>query len=87
MITFVNKLVQHLIETTLELLYIYRYFCAQVGVQLVSLGAGCVQHGVVLHELLHTLGLWHEQSRLDRDQYVRILWENIRTGKEDNFAK
>ena len=59
----------------------------QLGVQLVSLGAGCVQHGVVLHELLHTLGLWHEQSRLDRDQYVRILWENIRAGKEDNFAK
>ena len=58
-----------------------------MGVQLVSLGAGCVQHGVVLHELLHTLGLWHEQSRLDRDRYVRILWENIRTGKEDNFAK
>ena len=67
--------------------YYQLYFCPQVGVQLVSLGAGCVQHGVVLHELLHTLGLWHEQSRLDRDQYVRILWENIRTGKEDNFAK
>ena len=54
---------------------------------MLSLGGGCVQHGVVLHEVLHSLGLWHEQSRLDRDDHVRIRWENIRTGLEDNFAK
>ena len=50
----------------------------QGGLQLLSLGPGCVQHGVVVHELLHTLGLWHEQSRLDRDniynlQYLKYL--------------
>ena len=54
---------------------------------MLSLGPGCVHHGVVLHELLHSLGLWHEQSRLDRDDHVRIRWENIRSGMEDNFAK
>ena len=59
----------------------------QGGVQVVSLGSGCVQHGVVLHELLHVLGMWHEQSRYDRDQYVRILWQNIAPGKEDQFAR
>jgi hypothetical protein len=59
----------------------------QGGVQVVSLGSGCVQHGVVLHELLHVLGMWHEQSRYDRDQYVRILWQNIAQGKEDQFGR
>lgn len=38
-----------------------------------------------VHELLHALGMWHEQSRVDRDQFVKIHWENILEGKEHNF--
>lgn len=41
--------------------------------------------GVVVHELLHCLGIWHEHSRPDRDQYVRIQWENILPDKVGNF--
>ena len=37
--------------------------------------------------LLHVLGMWHEQSRYNRDQYVRILWQNIAQGKEDQFGR
>lgn len=37
------------------------------------------------HELGHALGLYHEQSRTDRDTYVTINWDNIEDGKEGNF--
>ncbi|KAL9696897.1 hypothetical protein quinque_000338 [Culex quinquefasciatus] len=48
---------------------------------------GCVKHGVVIHELLHALGFFHQQSASDRDEYVRILWDNISPGHEHNFNK
>lgn len=48
---------------------------------------GCVHHGVVLHEFLHALGLYHQQSASERDDYVQILYENILEGREFNFAK
>ncbi len=36
-----------------------------------------------MHEFLHVLGAMHEQSRLDRDQYVQIHWDNIIEDKMD----
>jgi len=57
------------------------------GMQSMSLGPECLQTSIVLHELLHSLGFWHEQSRPDRDQYVEIFWENIKQGEEYNFEK
>ncbi|KAB7505075.1 Zinc metalloproteinase nas-6, partial [Armadillidium nasatum] len=57
------------------------------GKQTVSLGAGCVYFGIILHELMHAVGFWHEQSRADRNDYVRINWSNIRNGMEYNFQK
>jgi hypothetical protein len=54
------------------------------GLQVVSLGAGCGV-GSAIHEIGHAIGLWHEQSREDRDRFVRVLWENIKAGMEHNF--
>ena len=31
------------------------------GRQLTSFGRGCEEFGTVLHEMMHTLGFWHEQ--------------------------
>jgi len=39
------------------------------------------------HELAHCLGYWHEQSRPDRDNYVRLNFENIEDEEENNFDK
>ncbi|GFO38074.1 metalloendopeptidase [Plakobranchus ocellatus] len=56
------------------------------GAQEVNLGPDCLHsQGVVLHEILHAMGFWHEQSRMDRDDYVEVLWNNIEKDHWPNF--
>lgn len=39
------------------------------------------------HELGHTIGLYHEMQRPDRDEHVYIDFSNIRLGHRHNFIK
>lgn len=39
----------------------------------------------MIHEIGHVVGLWHEQSREDRDAFVTIHWDKIQAGAETNF--
>ena len=57
----------------------------QNGRQVVFIGEGCETKKTVIHELLNTLGIFHEQTRMDRGLYVRILWWNLQRGAEQNF--
>lgn len=50
---------------------------------------GCTV-ATLLHEMLHAAGVWHEQSRPDRDTYVDVLIDNVQTEPQDrrhNFEK
>lgn len=53
----------------------------------VSIGQGCANLNVVVHEIGHVLGFYHEQSRSDRDQYIEIIWGNVLPGYALQFRK
>ncbi|CAD5124318.1 DgyrCDS12605 [Dimorphilus gyrociliatus] len=55
--------------------------------QQISLARGCRRKSTILHEFGHALGMFHEQSRPDRDSYITIRFGNVLKSMAYNFNK
>jgi hypothetical protein len=56
------------------------------GQQVIRLSDACLA-GNIAHEMLHTLGLEHEQNRCDRDAFMDLLVNNMPAGMSSQFIK
>jgi hypothetical protein len=69
----------------------WSYVGRQGGMQQISLqdnaSGTCMGQGSIMHEVGHALGLWHEQSRQDRDSSVIVDLCYVQSGTEHNFNK
>ncbi len=59
----------------------------QGGRQKIRLRMGVASQGNIVHEIMHSLGVYHTQSRADRDSFVCINLNNVIEGTEFNFDR
>lgn len=58
------------------------------GSNYIQLGPACWWRTTIMHEIGHSLGLYHEQSRPDRDDYITVLYGGIsRASLKRQFTK
>jgi len=55
--------------------------------QEMGMESGCGSKYIAIHEFLHALGFFHEQSRPDRDSFIKVNYENIDSNMANNFNK
>lgn len=60
------------------------YVGMQGGEQPILISDAC-SVGSIVHEIGHALGLFHEHTRPDRDNYVQVNWDNVIADKTINF--
>ena len=56
------------------------------GEQAVNIGDECSDLALI-HEIGHAIGFWHEQSRNDRDQYLKVQFDNVNLACVYNYDK
>ncbi|EFP06787.1 hypothetical protein CRE_11193 [Caenorhabditis remanei] len=57
------------------------------GEQQLWFGDGCTIFGTAVHEIMHTLGIFHTHSRYDRDDYLLINLTNVPENMLGNLEK
>ncbi len=57
------------------------------GQQFITLAVGSCSSGNAAHEILHALGMYHEQTRCDRDSFVTIDYAEVDPDYISNFYK
>jgi uncharacterized protein (TIGR03437 family) len=62
----------------------YAFVGRRGGRQIVNLDAGCGL-GAAIHEIGHCVGLWHTQSRQDRDSHVIVEYANIDKSRASQY--
>lgn len=45
-----------------------------------------MKQAIIQHEILHSLSFVHMHTHPDRDKYVKINYENIKSGHKQNFV-
>ena len=77
---------QKKIYEKIHLMYVISRCWGQVGyrgrMSVLSVGDGCEFDYVMMHELGHVIGFYHEHQRADRNEYVEILWDNVMNCKK-----
>ena len=72
--------------------FLFPFRCwSQVGrignQQNISITARCASMGVVIHEIGHAVGFYHQHARRDRDRYISVLNRNILPMNSGQFGK
>jgi len=77
--------------------YPYIFFCNGNNVSNSNVGriggmqklrlSGTASVGTAIHEIGHAIGLYHEHSRKDRDNYVTVNYSNIRQDSKVDYDK
>jgi hypothetical protein len=60
-------------------------YVGMIGGEQAVTGSYACSLGTLLHEMGHVVGLFHEQSRSDRANYVTFTYANVIKGSIDNF--
>ncbi len=63
----------------------YSYLGRRGGHQPIVLSDQC-EFREIVHEVMHALGFIHEQSRPERDNWIEVLWDNIRDEFKPQFS-